>query len=225
MNNPTVLKIRAKKLGVLIRGARQSHQKSIEECAKIVGTTVEDFTSFEDGEKSPSLPQLEILAFFFSIPIEYFLENAQLHPEQRLPEKMDPKMIIKLRQRVIGALMRKTRVERGLTLDQMTERTGIPSSQLELYEFGQESIPVPELDMIAEQLGWTAKAFQDRNGPMGVWFMEQRSLRDFQELSPELKMFVSKPVNRPFLELAQRLSEMDVQKLRTVAEGLLEITL
>jgi len=37
--------------------------------------------------------------------------------------------------------------------------------------------------------------------------------------------FISKPVNRPYLQLAQRLSEMSVEKLRMVAEGLLEITL
>jgi hypothetical protein len=41
----------------------------------------------------------------------------------------------------------------------------------------------------------------------------------------DLQTFVSKPINRPYLELAQRLSEMSVDKLRSVAEGLLEITL
>lgn len=225
MSNPIALKIRAKKLAVLIRGARQSHQKTIEACANAIGTTVEDFTSFEEGEKAPSLPQIEMLAFFLGIPMEYFLENALLQQEPRPPEKLDPKMVIGLRQRVIGALMRKTRLERDLTLDQMSERTGIPVTRLEQYEFGQQGVPLPELDVIAEQLGWTARSFQDRNGPMGTWFVEQRSLHDFKELSPELKVFVSKPVNRPYLELAQRLSEMDVQKLRLVAEGLLEITL
>jgi hypothetical protein len=50
-------------------------------------------------------------------------------------------------------------------------------------------------------------------------------MQNFAELSPELQDFLSKPINRPYLELAQRLSEMDVEKLRAVAEGLLEITL
>jgi transcriptional regulator with XRE-family HTH domain len=225
MNNPTAIKIRAKKLGVLIRGARQSNHKTIHDCANAIGVPVEDFTSFEEGEKSPSLPQLEMLAFSLNVPMEYFLENELLQPEQRSPEKLDPKLIIGLRQRMIGVLLRKARLERGLTVEQIAESTGITLDQLERYEFGQQGIPLPELDAIAEQLGQTAKAFQDRNGPMGNWFIEQRSLREFKELAPELKVFVSKPVNRPYLELAQRLSEMDVQKLRMVAEGLLEITL
>jgi len=60
---------------------------------------------------------------------------------------------------------------------------------------------------------------------VGVWFSQQSALKGFQGLSPEMQAFVSKPVNRPYLELAQRLSEMSVEKLRTVAEVLLEITL
>jgi hypothetical protein len=40
-----------------------------------------------------------------------------------------------------------------------------------------------------------------------------------------LQSFVSQPINRPYIELAQRLSEMPTAKLRTIAEGLLEITL
>ena len=44
------------------------------------------------------------------------------------------------------------------------------------------------------------------------------------EMPLDLQVFVSKPINRPYLELAIRLSEMSVDRLRAVAEGLLEIT-
>jgi hypothetical protein len=46
----------------------------------------------------------------------------------------------------------------------------------------------------------------------------------FLELPPEIQQFVCKPVNRPYLELAMRLSELNAEKLRAVAEVLLEIT-
>jgi len=41
----------------------------------------------------------------------------------------------------------------------------------------------------------------------------------------ELQEFILKPVNQPYLELAQKLSQMSVDKMRDVAEGLLDITL
>jgi hypothetical protein len=69
------------------------------------------------------------------------------------------------------------------------------------------------------------KEFQDNRGPIGTWIRQQRALQNFAELTPELQEFLSKPVNRPYLELAHRLSEMNVEKLRAVAEGLLEVTL
>ncbi len=60
---------------------------------------------------------------------------------------------------------------------------------------------------------------------MGNWRRQQRATQHIERLPPDLQEFISKPVNRPYLELAQRLSEMSVEKLRAVAEGLLEITL
>jgi hypothetical protein len=50
-------------------------------------------------------------------------------------------------------------------------------------------------------------------------------MQHFDDLPPDLQDFISKPINRPFLEIAQRLSGLSVEKLRAVAEGLLEITL
>jgi hypothetical protein len=44
------------------------------------------------------------------------------------------------------------------------------------------------------------------------------------ELPEDVREFICKPVNLPYLKLAMRLSELSVEKLRAVAEGLLEIT-
>jgi hypothetical protein len=67
--------------------------------------------------------------------------------------------------------------------------------------------------------------FQDKNGPVGAWAAREQAAHVLMEMPPELQDFIVKPINQPYLELAQRLSEMSVEKLRAVAEGLLEITL
>ena len=54
---------------------------------------------------------------------------------------------------------------------------------------------------------------------------DQKSVQQFLELPKELQDFVCQPVNRPYLELAVKLSSMSTDKLRSVAEGLLDITL
>ena len=48
--------------------------------------------------------------------------------------------------------------------------------------------------------------------------------RHFQEMPPELQSFIVRPANINYLETAMRLSEMDVEKLRTIAASILEIT-
>jgi hypothetical protein len=99
------------------------------------------------------------------------------------------------------------------------------SPVLEAYELGEQPVPVPDLDAIAFALRSTVKDFQDQHGPVGAWLAQQNALKGFEGLSPEMQAFISKPINRPYLELAQRLSDLSVEKLRSVAEVLLEITL
>jgi hypothetical protein len=53
---------------------------------------------------------------------------------------------------------------------------------------------------------------------------QQQAIQDFKKLSPELQDFVCRPVNRPYLDLALKLSELSTEKLRSVAENLLDIT-
>jgi len=54
---------------------------------------------------------------------------------------------------------------------------------------------------------------------------EQEAINSFMKLPPELRAFVCLPVNLPYLELARNLSQLSTEKLRSVAEGLLDITL
>ena len=72
MNLKLATTIRAKKLGVLIRNARQAAGRSKKECGQGIGVSSSTINSFENGVKSPSLPQLEMIALSLRVPIEYF---------------------------------------------------------------------------------------------------------------------------------------------------------
>ena len=222
--NPMELTLRAKKLGVLLRDARKVTCRTIEECAAVVGISVQEYESFEMGERSPSLPQLELLAFYLRVPVEHFWSDQLLQQEKDILETLNKQLLLGLRQRMIGTLIRKVRLEKGLSAEEFLSRTGISTEVLEDYELGKRPIPIAELQAMAGSLGSTMKDFTDRNGPVGSWFVNQHSVQDFLEFTPELREFVTKPVNRPYIELAKRLSELNVEKLRTIAETLLEIT-
>jgi hypothetical protein len=54
--------------------------------------------------------------------------------------------------------------------------------------------------------------------------LSEEAVQHFLEMPAELREFVALPVNRPYLELAMKLSNMSRDKLRSVAENLLDIT-
>jgi len=222
--NPILITIRTKKLGVLIRDARLATGKSLDECAQAVGVTPDRFEGYELGVEPPSLPELEILAYTLRVPLEHFWGNERLKKNGKVVT-LDADQVKTLRQKMIGALLRKVRVEGGITLETVASKTGLGMEKLEQYELGEAAIPIPELESISQVLNTSILEFQDRHGPVGNWFVEQKASREFKDLPVDLQGFVCKPINRPYLELAIRLSEMSVEKLRSVAEGLLEITL
>jgi len=90
---------------------------------------------------------------------------------------------------------------------------------------GERAIPVPELESILTVMGSRIDVFFDQNGPIGQWMASQRAIQKFLELPAEIQDFVCQPVNRPYIELAIKLSDLSREKLRAVAEGLLDITL
>lgn len=225
MINPIAISIRSKKLGVLIRDARLSHNKTVNDCANALGVSAEMFEDYELGEKSPSLPEVELLAFYLNMPFEHFWGATAFSEGENAPSKLDPKQLAGLRHRMIGVQIRKTRLGANMTSEDLADRAGITAENLEMYEMGERPIPLPVLEALVVSLNVSIREYQDRHSQIGQWFIQQRAIKDFLELPPEVQAFVCKPVNRPYLELAQRLSEMSVDRLRTVAEVLLEITL
>jgi transcriptional regulator with XRE-family HTH domain len=223
--NTTALKIRNKKLGALMRDARLAACKNPEECARVMGVSAEVYASYERGETSPSLPELELMALHLDVPIDHFWGDISRSERRSPAETVDRTRLLTLRQRIIGAQLRSLRLEKNLSLQAIAEKVGVREEQLAAFELGKEPIPLPVLESLSELFGRPVRDFIDQHGPVGAWNAQQRAVKGFSQLKPELQAFVSKPVNRPYLELAQRLSEMSVDRLRAVAEGLLEITL
>lgn len=220
-----LLQARIDNLANLIQKARLSSRKEPPECAQAMGTSLERYISYETGELSPTLPELEELAFYLDMPFEYFRDQATLLEAGKIPKLPNPELLIKLRHKIIAARLKQTRLNANYSLEYLAGKSGFSTEQLISYETGNIPIPLPHLELLAESLAISIVEFQDNKGPIGTWAEHKRELQSYLALPAELRTFVSRPVNHPYLELAKRMSEMSVEKLRTIAEGLLEITL
>jgi len=217
--------VRSRKLGVLIRDARIAARRTVKECAQAVGVTPGILRAYEEGRRSPSLPELELLGFYLNIPMRQFWSKEVRSSEASPTGALNLAAFVSIRQRLIGAQLRQTREKASISIRELAEQSGLPSSRLKAYELGERPIPLPQLEGLVGLLGGQFEAMFDQSGPVGQWMTQQKAIQDFLQLPVELQNFVCKPVNTPYLELAQKLSGMSAEKLRGLAEDLLNITL
>ena len=225
MNSKLAITIRAKKLGVLIKDARQAAGKSKKDCGEAIGVSSSTINSFENGVKSPSLPELEMLAQFLNMPIEHFWKEVIRSDDPSLSESIHIEHHLSLRDRMIGDRLEAARNIAEFSLKDIREETGITQGRMKKYESGDSSTPLPELEILCALYTIRVQDLIAPDNPVGEWIHEQKAIAAFKQLPPEIQEFISQPVNKPYLELAARLSTLSTDQLRAVAEGLLEITI
>jgi transcriptional regulator with XRE-family HTH domain len=223
--NPIRNQIQSKRLGLLLKDARLTSGKSLKQCADAMGATPHRLKSFESGVLTPSLPELEAFAFYLGVKINHFFGNQFISDETEqddLPTTVE--QFKSLRQRVIATHLKLSRMESGITFKELSQRTGISSGRLKKFENGETSIPLFDMLMISNALKIPLADLFVQSGKVGKWRKQQEMMDQFVMLPEEIQQFVSLPVNRPYVELAIKLSNLSADKLRSVAEGLLEIT-
>ena len=210
--------LRAKMLGALTREKRLETGKSLKVMAKLIGTTTSTLSSYEHGRKSISLPELELLAFHLDTPLRYFLSPSA--DDVGEDYKFDPIIMVTLRQRMIGAMLRKRRLEQGMSIRELAATVDMPTSRVSNYERGVRPIPIPDLESLVDALQQTLDVLIDHEGPIGNWHMTQQAFERFCELPVDLRAFFSTPENEPYLKMAERLSKLDLHALQRVAQAL-----
>jgi len=191
--------LRTRKLGVLVRDARMAGRKTVTEVAKAMGISPALLRAYEEGRKAPSLPELEVLAYYLNLPIQHFWSSDALSDDSARTEPINLAQLVALRQRIIGTLLRQKRLQTSISLKGLSFETGISQARLKVYELGESAVPLPELEAILSVVGGRVESFFDQNGPVGRWMNDQAAIQEFLKLSPELRAFVCTPVNRPYL--------------------------
>ena len=160
-----------------------------------------------------------------NLPLDHFWSTDVVSDNASPLGSINIHALVGIRQRMIGALLRKQRIDSGTSIKALSKQSGISTSRLSAYELGDSPIPVPILEELMSILDGRIESMYDQSGPVGKWLEEKKVIQEFLQLPPELQSFVCNPVNQPYLELALSLSGLSPDKLRSVAESLLDITL
>jgi transcriptional regulator with XRE-family HTH domain len=179
--------------------------------------------AWELGASAPSLPQLEILAFYLGIPVSHFWNTKTLSTQEE--ERQVPnQQYNELRDRVIGAMLTTARKEAKLSQEELAKATGLTLEQIASYELGQQPIPFPELTSLSTAVHKSIPQFLEDGNRVGSWLALKEEYQRFTELPEDMRAFVTQPVNQAFIDIAMRLSRLQVQELREVGENILNIT-
>jgi transcriptional regulator with XRE-family HTH domain len=178
---------------------------------------------FEQGISSPSLPQLEMLAYFFKVPLNSLLKPAEVTKRPGI----DPSAVsnlLALRDRIISAILKQKRLENGMEIDELADKANLSPESIYRYENDQAAIPQTTLEKLCKVLDVSLNSLFSsisvENQPIS-----QETLKDNQpQLPDEVSEFIANENNIPYLELAKKLSRMDAARIREIAESLLEIT-
>ncbi|PIE80771.1 MAG: hypothetical protein CSA11_06885 [Chloroflexi bacterium] len=212
---------RAQILGNLIRDARLYAGIRHRDCAKALGITEDEYKQAETGEYQVTLPDLEVLALFLKVPMGYFWGTETLFEGK----DVNYSGMLDLRQKVIGAMIRQSRLKARESTAAFAEILEVDENEIQEYESGSKPISYIQLEKLCQHLNISISHFvDDQHGPLRRHEAEQRLQKIFDDLDVGLQSFLANPSNVSYLETAKTLSEMDVVRLRQVAESLLEIT-
>jgi len=221
--DPKEIAARRNLLGALMQGARIKMSKSTQDCAQVMGVTVDVYTSYEEGQHDVTLPELELLAYYLKIPVRLFFERSErlLADEPAIPAEK----VVALRQRIIGVLLRQARQERDRSVEDVAQRLGVPPQCILDYELGRTPLPVTQLQEAADLLGVPMSYFIDEGvGPIGTQELLRSQFDKLSDLPEDIRKFVVHPTNVAYLRVAQHLSDMTTEQLRNLAAAILDIT-
>jgi transcriptional regulator with XRE-family HTH domain len=224
--------IKMKKMGMKLAMTRQNCGYSLIDLARETGIDAAALAAFEQGASNPSLPQLENLATTYGRSIDEFITDKPLEMKKKSFDTIGLVRREKLHDRMIGLQIKKHRLDQHISIETLAQSCGITPSEMEEYESGLSSIPFLSLVALCHELGFSYELFtsakpatQTESKQAEEPEQQVLSQNPLSDLPEELQEFVNKPVNLPFVELAQKMSEMDAKKLRQIAESILEITL
>jgi transcriptional regulator with XRE-family HTH domain len=216
--------IRGKMVGVLLRDARLNARRTLEECARLLNVPSSQIETWEYGDSVPSLPQLELLAYYLNVPVSHFWGLETLNSSGNLEEKSQPEYLT-LRNRMVGALLRQAREAAGVTIDDLAELCGLSASKISEYELGEAAPPIHELSVLASGVDKNLNYFLESTSQIGELLTRLEDWKHFSELPDDVREFAADPINIGFIHIAVMLSRMPTNQLREVGASILDITM
>ena len=215
-NHDDALNIRGKIFGVLLRMHRLEAERSLADCATILQVEPELVEAWEYGDEAPSLPQLEVMAHFLNG------RAGDRDDEQALDESARMEYL-RLRQRLVGGMLRAARESAGQSMDDVSAATGLKADLLERYELGEARIPISQLASLARALQQELEYFTVRPAFSRDPAPTPDASATKSDGDAAWRQFSANRENRAFIRLAMAFQHIARDDLHRIADALFAI--
>jgi transcriptional regulator with XRE-family HTH domain len=223
MRNPAEIALRKKILGVLLRHARLRANLTLKDVAQITDFPAGALSDYEYGRRDLSLPHLEVLAHVYRVPVSYFWSDNPFPEDDDRSLRVAEAVV--LRQRIVGVLLRQARQDAGYTQAELAEVLECAPTRIANFEMGRTEIPLSELETLAEFLGLSVDYFFDEGiKPQDQKIASIDEMTKLSDLPQEARRFLAHPGNILYIRVAMQLSKLPASTLRSLGEGILDIT-
>jgi transcriptional regulator with XRE-family HTH domain len=215
---------RAQQIGRRLSSFRDLKRLRVSEVAKVLNISPSRYKSYENGSQIPSLPEMEILAINLNAPLTTLISHDEQSAEIMAIDPVNTLKFVQLRQRIIATRLKKALEITEIPRADIANALHINSKELSSYLSGKKPIPITMLEVLCRIASIPIQSLFGTHGTVGERLTQAERIAGFKQLPVDLQDFIAQPINRPYVDLANRLSNLPVDKLRSIAEGLLDIT-
>jgi transcriptional regulator with XRE-family HTH domain len=208
-----------------IRNIRKAKKRSIHDCATLLDISKEHYLRFENGSAPLSLPDIELLAWFFDVPLRVFIDDSPIEDYKlSIPELSLRPKYNQLRHKMIQAQFNVLKQKTGITLGELHEKTGIPQEALADFANGSAPIPISNLVLIANGLGESLDYFFSNGHQMDDPQPEQAEQKSpkWQPEYPESEEAQNDQKTGPYEQLMSALKHISNDDRAQIAKILLQ---
>lgn len=206
-----------------VNAIRRHKRRSIHDCATILGISNEHYLKFEEGLAPLSLPEIELLAVFFDVPLELFMEDSStVLEETSLFETNTKSRFTSLRHKMIQAKLVSERKKSGSSISDVAESTQLSETALQAYENGETPVPIDQLKTLSDYYQFPFKELYQQIWEQSASSDDVQLLPEWQPEFPQSSVKGDAEDDDAFNQLLNGLKQISIEEQAQIAKLVLE---
>ena len=206
-----------------LKKAREFRGIPVKECCTLLGIPSNRLQNYENGKYIPSLAELEALSYIYSVPLAALFNPGEFPEIFKVPVADQLQQLLEIRKRIISTTLQIAFLKTGKSLKEISKIAGLSVAKCKRFLAGEKDIPMDDLQRIASGLDLDLNTLMDSESQIGQWQEFQKKKIAFAKLPDTAIAFLTQKENWPYMEVVEKMKQLEPKKLETLAESFREL--